>query len=214
MEIVDEPAYKARKFLQATNWHLEEAIQLFYAGRDEFGSTIPQTHVPIGVAWDAGAGPSKTEFKPIISNEPDEDYAKPPSPVKREALYEDILQINLVQFEDIYRAQHLAQFSNQPTSNDAFHNFQDEANFRDHAANESAKNVDGSKDTLASLYRPPFALVFQGSFVHAKVEATKQAKWLLINLQSNKEFASYTLNRDTWTHHTIKDLVQLAFVFW
>ncbi|MCO5567371.1 hypothetical protein L7F22_021061 [Adiantum nelumboides] len=191
----------------ATNWHLEEAIQLFYAGGDEFGSTIPQTHVPTGVAWDAGAGPSETELRPIISSasEPDEDYVRPPLPVKREALYEDIFE---------YRAQHLAQSSNQPTSVDAFRNFQDEANFRGHAANESAENVDGSKDTLASLYRPPFALIFQGSFEQAKVEAAKQAKWLLINLQSNKEFASYTLNRDTWAHHTVKDLVQSTFVFW
>ncbi|MCO5595194.1 hypothetical protein L7F22_049233 [Adiantum nelumboides] len=57
------------------------------------------------------------------------------------------------------------------TSVDAFRNFQDEANFRDHAANESAENVDGSKDTLASLYRLPFTLMFQGFFEQAKVEA-------------------------------------------
>ncbi|MCO5591963.1 hypothetical protein L7F22_045956 [Adiantum nelumboides] len=83
---------------------------------------------------------------------------------------------------------------------------QDEANFCDHAANRSAKNMDGSKDTLASLYRPPFTLVFQGSFEQAKVEVVKQATWLLINLQSNTKFASYTLNRDTWAHLIVKDL--------
>ncbi|KAI5061027.1 hypothetical protein GOP47_0023532 [Adiantum capillus-veneris] len=183
----------------------EEAIQLFYAGGDEFGSVIPQNHVPTEVAWDAAAGNSESELKPIISSEPGEDYVRPPLPVKREALYEDIFE---------YRAQHLAQSSNQPTSVDAFRNFQDEANFRGHAANDNAANEDGSKDTLASLYRPPFSLIFQGSFEQAKVQAAKQARWLLVNLQSNKEFASYTLNRDTWAHHTVKDLVQSTFIFW
>ena len=36
----------------------------------------------------------------------------------------------------------------------------------------------------------------------------------LINLQSNEEFASHMLNRDTWTHAAVKKLIQAAFVFW
>lgn len=206
MEIVGKPEEKAREFLQATNWHLEEAIQLFYAGGDEFGTVIPH-HIPTDVAWDAAAGESEPELKPIISSasEPGNDYVRPPLPVKREALYEDIFE---------YRAQNLAQSSNQPTSVDAFRNFQDEANFRSQASKDNATAMDGSKDTLAALYRPPFALMFQGSFEQAKVEAAKKGKWLLINLQSNKEFASYMLNRDTWAHHTVNNILESTFIFW
>lgn len=36
----------------------------------------------------------------------------------------------------------------------------------------------------------------------------------LINLQSNEEFASHMLNRDTWTHAAVKKLIQATFVFW
>lgn len=206
MEIADKPADKAREFLQATNWHLEEAIQLFYAG-DEFGSNIPQGHAPAEVAWDDSAEPLESGLQPITSSasEQADDYVRPPLPVKREALYEDIFE---------YRAQHLAQSSNQPSSVDAFRNFQDEANFRGHAPKSDATSTEGNKDSLAALYRPPFTLMFQGSFEQAKVEAAKQAKWLLINLQSTKEFSSYTLNRDTWAHETVKDMIRTMFIFW
>eukprot|EP00250_Pteridium_aquilinum_P000169 c10193_g1_i1 orf=233-1615(-) len=206
MEIVDKPADKAREFLQATNWHLEEAIQLFYAG-DEFGSSVSQGHAPTEGAWDDAAEPSESGLRPIVSSasEQGDDYVRPPLPVKREALYEDIFE---------YRAQNLAQSSNQPSSVDAFRNFQDEANFRVHAAKDDATSTEGNKDSLAALYRPPFALMFQGSFEQAKVEAAKQARWLLINLQSTKEFSSYTLNRDTWAHETVKDMIRTAFIFW
>lgn len=206
MEIVGKPANKAREFLQATNWKLEEAIQLFYAG-DEFGTTPKQDHAPAEVAWKDPAGSSDSGLKPVTSSatEQGDDYVRPPLPVKREALYEDVFE---------YRAQHMAQTSNQPSSVDAFRNFQDEANFRAHAPTNGVTSVDGNKDSLAALYRPPFALMFQGSFEQAKVEAAKQGKWLLINLQSTKEFSSYTLNRDTWAHETVKDMIHTVFIFW
>ena len=36
----------------------------------------------------------------------------------------------------------------------------------------------------------------------------------LINLQSNEEFASHMLNRDTWTHSAVKDIIKATFIFW
>lgn len=209
MEIADRSADKAREFLQATNWHLEEAIQLFYAG-DEIGNNIPRAHSPAEpaeVGWEDVSEPSEPGLRPITSSPTDqaEDYVRPPLPVKREALYEDIF---------MHRAQHLAQSSNQPSSVDAFRNFQDEANFRGHAPKSDSTSIEGNKDSLAALYRPPFTLMFQGSFEQAKVEAAKQSKWLLVNLQSTKEFSSYTLNRDTWAHETVKDMIRTVFIFW
>lgn len=204
MEILGKPADKAREYLQVTDWQLEEAIQLFCA-EDDGGSSAVQGLVPAEAAWEEPAASSESQPPTFSANQDGDDYVRPPLPVKREALYEDIFQ---------YQAQRMAQTSNQPTSVDAFRNFQEEASFRAHAEPNGATVVKENKDSLAALYRPPFSLMFQGSFEQAKMEAAKQGKWLLLNLQSTKEFSSYTLNRDTWAHETVKDMIHTTFVFW
>ncbi|KAL2613100.1 hypothetical protein R1flu_024792 [Riccia fluitans] len=217
MEIVGEPIHLARQFLQATSWHLEEAIQLYFAGGSEaVGGTaaspaaVPSPSVP------ESSSPTALEPAPVVHapESPkdllDENYVRPPLPVKREVLYDDIFQL---------RAHRMAQTPNQPTSVDAFRNFEDEANQRAtwgavEASNSSSSGPGGMKDSLAALYRPPFVLMFQGTFEQAKSEAAKQVKWLLVNLQSTREFSSYTLNRDTWAHEAVKETVSMSFVFW
>ncbi|XP_042495028.1 putative plant UBX domain-containing protein 14 [Macadamia integrifolia] len=71
-----------------------------------------------------------------------------------------------------------------------------------------------SNSNLATLYRPPLELMFQGSFHEAKVEATGQDKWLLVNLQSMKEFESHVMNRDLWSNETIAEMIKGYFLFW
>lgn len=64
----------------------------------------------------------------------------------------------------------MAQTPSQPTSVDAFRNFEDEANQRAanwgpvEPSNSSSSGLGGMKDSLAALYRPPFVLMFQGTF--------------------------------------------------
>ena len=41
-------------------------------------------------------------------------------------------------------------------------------------------------------------LTLQGGFEAAKAHAAQQGRWLLLNVQSQSEFASHRLNRDTW----------------
>jgi hypothetical protein len=60
---------------------------------------------------------------------------------------------------------------NQATSVDAFRNFEDEANQRPgwgpgEASSQASPvgGMAGSRDSLAALYRPPFVLMFQGTF--------------------------------------------------
>lgn len=36
----------------------------------------------------------------------------------------------------------------------------------------------------------------------------------LINVQSNSEFASHQLNRDTWSDDTVKTIIRGSFIFW
>jgi hypothetical protein len=46
-----------------------------------------------------------------------------------------------------------------------------------------------------------------------KEEAEKEDKWLLINVQSNDEFASHQLNADLWGVPMIQEIVRGNFVF-
>ncbi|KAG7594241.1 Thioredoxin-like superfamily [Arabidopsis thaliana x Arabidopsis arenosa] len=70
------------------------------------------------------------------------------------------------------------------------------------------------KRSLASLYRPPFHLMFHGSFEQAKATSASQNKWLLVNLQSTTEFTSHLLNRDTWADESVSQTIKNHFIFW
>ncbi|KAG0587488.1 hypothetical protein KC19_2G168000 [Ceratodon purpureus] len=217
MDIVGESADRARQFLQATGWLLNEAVQLYFAENNEVGGTNidfpPPVIAPPASSEQATLGPSLGPGSTSASDRivEDENYVRPPLPVKREALYEDVLQAS--------RAHHVMQ---QPPSHsfvDPFRNFEDEANQHSSwGAGEPSSQIGpvggSSRDSLAALYRPPFVFMFQGTFEQAKSEAAKQGKWLLVNLQSTTEFASYMLNRDTWGHEAVKDTVGTSFVFW
>uniref|UniRef100_A0A7N2LP15 UAS domain-containing protein n=1 Tax=Quercus lobata TaxID=97700 RepID=A0A7N2LP15_QUELO len=63
----------------------------------------------------------------------------------------------------------------------------------------SLSTTENHQDSLASLYRPPYHLMFHGSFekLHVKNAAASYDKWLLMNLQSTKEFTSHMVYDDT-----------------
>lgn len=164
LQIVGESTYKARQFLQATNWNLDEAIQLFYAQSD--------------------------------CHENDSDYVSPALPIQREAL-QDNSGLDYVRPPLQSRDPKSAHWSSQPNYSWAFWNSDDE-----------------KEDRLEALYRPPFELMFKGSFEQAKFEAAGQGKWLIANIQSTKEFSSYTLNRDTWANQAVKETLSASFIFW
>jgi hypothetical protein len=63
------------------------------------------------------------------------------------------------------------------------------------------------------LYRPPDDLNTQGSFQDAMKKAKDSRKWLLVNIQSSEEFGSLVLNRDIWSHETVKQIIFSSFVF-
>ena len=67
---------------------------------------------------------------------------------------------------------------------------------------------------LSDLFKLPKELMFQGDFEMAKMRSQQEGKWLLLNLQDSKEFDSHRLNRDTWTHDALKELVKGTFLFY
>ncbi|KAG6537059.1 hypothetical protein ZIOFF_002137 [Zingiber officinale] len=124
-----------------------------------------------------------------------EDEARAPLPVVRDILNEDP-----------------AFFRSQPSLDVPF------GISRHSAIWESSESVlstsNGTHDNLASLYTPPFSLMFQGRFDQAKVEASRRGKWLLLNLQSHEEFSSHMLNRDTWANQAVAETIHSNFIFW
>ncbi|AQK47129.1 Plant UBX domain-containing protein 7 [Zea mays] len=185
----------ATQFLQMTSWHLEEALQLFYIDGEAAHTAAhsvdpsPAAAAPSALAAAAGveeamrfAPPPAAALGDAMSHGfgvREDDDVRAPLPVKRETLYgEGIVSVM------------------RPNASAAFRNFEQEA--RQSAVWDSEQNVASSSgDNLASLYRPPFPLMFNGSFDKAKLEASSLDKWLLINLQSTEEFSSHMVYYDT-----------------
>ncbi|CAD6261814.1 unnamed protein product [Miscanthus lutarioriparius] len=202
----------ATQFLQMTSWHLEEALQLFYIdGESALAAAHPAAPPPAAAAASALAAAAGVEEAMRFAPPPaaalgdamlhgfgvgEDDDVRAPLPVKRETLYgEGIVSVM------------------RPNAPAAFRNFEQEA--RQSAVWDSDQNATSSSgDNLASLYRPPFSLMFNGPFDKAKLEASSLDKWLLINLQSTEEFSSHMLNRDTWGNEAVAQLIRSNFIFW
>ncbi|KAL3652852.1 hypothetical protein CASFOL_002533 [Castilleja foliolosa] len=212
MEIAGQTADTARQFLQATGWKLEEAIQLFYVGNEAGLATTsvfpPPTENDLPLSESDLSGTGKELVGSDVSQYAGDDV-RAPLPVKRDVLYD-----SPVFFGGVPRpgSSSFATHSVVP-----FRNFEEEMKHpgvweADKGSSSSA--VDRTQDNLASLYRPPFALMFHGSFEKAKDNARMQNKWLLVNMQSTKEFSSHMLNRDTWANEAVAQTIKTNFIFW
>ncbi|PRQ41329.1 putative UBX domain-containing protein 2/7 [Rosa chinensis] len=198
----------ARRFLQATGWNLEEALQLFYVGNEAGAMAPPQP--PAENASNLAEQSSGVDENVAQYGE---DEVRAPMPVIRDVLYDDVA---------LYGAGLLSSTSPMtrlPVNESgviAFRNFNEELKHPGvWESNEGATSAtDSSRDNLASLYRPPFQLLFQGSFEKAKSAASVQDKWLMVNLQSNSEFSSHMLNRDTWANEAVSQTIITNFIFW
>ncbi|XP_062100553.1 plant UBX domain-containing protein 7-like [Humulus lupulus] len=216
---IGQTAETARQFLQATSWKLKEAIQLFYIGSE--GGTVvggsssqfPPTENIEALAEQAVKAAlyeAERNLAPIVGDE-----VRPPLPVIREALYDDAL---------MYGASRMRNPSFESNSLIAFRYFDEKMKRPGVWESEQgvASTADNARDNLsnlgcynlASLYRPPFHIMFQGSFEKAKGTASSLEKWLLVNLQSTKEFSSHMLNRDTWANEAVSQTISTNFVFW
>ncbi|KAK1321503.1 hypothetical protein QJS10_CPA03g02506 [Acorus calamus] len=199
---VQNPA-TARQFLQATGWKLDEALQLYFVQNDSgvVGGSSSITPPPDAAgSSDGNHGiPEDTAGKENAGVVFDDDEVRAPLPAKRDVLYAD---------SGYYRPQA------KPVI--AFRNFEEELK-RD-GVWEADKNATStatiSQDNLASLYRPPFALMHRGPFDKAKLDAALQDKWLIVNVQSTREFHSHMLNRDTWGNEAVAETIGTNFIFW
>ncbi|KAJ0257000.1 Plant UBX domain-containing protein 7 [Hirschfeldia incana] len=216
---VGQTSETARQFLEATNWKLDEAIQLFYVG-GEGGmlptgtNTQPTVDDPMAAqSWGAADTGNERMQNDLV------DEVRAPLPVVRETLYGDAMY---------YGATRVGSSQREPASLIAFRNFSEEpkspgiweadegASSASASGSASAPEAAASapRDSLASLYRPPFHLMLHGSFEQAKATSCSQDKWLLVNLQSTTEFSSHMLNRDTWANEAVSQTIKANFIFW
>ncbi|CAJ2636135.1 unnamed protein product [Trifolium pratense] len=203
-----QTAATARQFLQATSWKLEEALQLFLIGSETGAVPAPSSFTPPLENADSFNDPSIfSEPRNQSGGLADGDEVRAPLPVIRETLYDNTM---------LFRGATLGHLSQEPNSLIAFRNFEQETRRPGVWETEqgAASTAESSQDTLASLYRPPFHLMFTGSFDKAKGAASLQDKWLLVNIQSTKEFSSHMLNRDTWANDAVSQTISTNFIFW
>lgn len=67
---------------------------------------------------------------------------------------------------------------------------------------------------LEDLFRPPYDILFLGSFIEARERAKTINRWLLVNVQNPQEFSCQILNRDIWPNKQIKEIIKDHFVLW
>ncbi|KAL8172318.1 hypothetical protein V2J09_024122 [Rumex salicifolius] len=207
---VGQTADTARQFLQATSWKLEEAIQLFYVGNEGGLATSSSSFPPaenIAPMDDQNSSAPEKDIRNDNAGLGIGDEVRPPLPVIREALYDDAM---------MYGASRIGLPPRGSSSVVPFRNFEEEMKRPGvwEADQGSSSSLEKPQDNLAALYRPPFDLMFQGSFEKAKVAAASDNKWLLVNLQSTTEFSSHMLNRDTWANEAVAQTIKSNFIFW
>ncbi|XP_076911377.1 plant UBX domain-containing protein 7-like [Bidens hawaiensis] len=190
---LDQTADTARRFLQATEWKLEEALQLFYIGNevlklDSQSSRVAENHMAFeNVLEDIEDDENVIEDDEYENNiEDDGSEVRAPLPVRRDTLYGTHYRPHVeLRHPEVWEGDQ-----------------------------GSTSTAEASKENLASLYRPPFALMYHGTFEMAKDAAKHQDRWLLVNVQSTKEFSSHMLNRDTWGNETVAQTIASNFIFW
>ncbi|KAG1361123.1 Plant UBX domain-containing protein 7 [Cocos nucifera] len=166
---IGQTADIAAQFLEATTWKLEEALQLFYAG-NEVGAVASSSLPP-------PVNESPSERENVVVNEnvgqgDGDDEVRAPLPVKRDTLYGDASVIRL-----------------HPSSVVAFRNFEEESKRPAvwESDQKAASTANGSRDNLASLYRPPFALMYQGPFDKEVVLLVFIIEWWSSDWSTSKE---------------------------
>ena len=67
--------------------------------------------------------------------------------------------------------------------------------------------------SLQTMFAPPSHLIhLAGGFMGAKNFAKDARRWLLVNIQSEEDFACHALNRDVWRDELVENLVRDGFI--
>ncbi|GLI69181.1 hypothetical protein VaNZ11_013750 [Volvox africanus] len=207
----------AIQMLEAVNFNLEEAVQLFFAsegnaGVDHGPGPAAGGSASAGPRGGAGGVGQRSPAAPGHGNI--DEGVRAPLPTKIERLYGDDFDPR-----PMYSFHGLSGRQQQQVHVDVFRDFRAEsaaaatAALAAGATSSSPAAAPGTQG-LSGLFKLPADLVFSGNAEMAMGEAAANGKWLLLNVQSATEFASHMLNRDTWSHEALKELLKGTFVFY
>ena len=196
----------ARGTLEASDWKLEDAVQLHFATQDGGGGGFgaPQPVAPAGGgagAGGAGAGGGMGDDvdaatqAAIAAAQAEMAVDSPEVRAADEHVQDQLFDPGAVAAIQQHNARQ-AKKSGVPDP------------FRD--LSSGAPKSGG----LGDMFRTPDELMFKGSFEEARAAAEAQGKLLMVNIQDEGEFASHQLNRDTWQNATVQDIIKSHFVFW
>eukprot|EP00873_Tetraselmis_striata_P026802 jgi/Tetstr1/447066/TSEL_034504.t1 len=201
MAITSTEADVAMNMLEAADYNLESAVNLFF------------TAGPTGAAAAAGAGAGAGNGDGSAPMETDEDVARRLQEESYAApgAADEVRMADAVRTERLYDEGHLRAMHRQaslqeppPHAMDAFRDF----------STEEAPEMSIAQQGLADLFKAPKELMYHGNWESAKHDAAESNKWLLANIQSNEEFASHQLNRDTWANDAVQTMLKTFFMFW
>lgn len=75
-------------------------------------------------------------------------------------------------------------------------------------------NIKPKRSRLSDLYRPPVDISFAGPLQAARDYSKSQNRWLIVNVQDNKDFNCQILNRDIWSNARLREILKKYFIFW
>ncbi len=79
----------------------------------------------------------------------------------------------------------------------------------------AAAAASSNQRNLSTMFQPPTHLTHRaGGFLGAKNFAKDARRWLLVNIQTDDDFACHALNRDVWHDELVENLVREGFVLW
>ncbi|RWS25434.1 UBX domain-containing protein 7-like protein [Leptotrombidium deliense] len=188
----------ANRTLEACGWNIELAINMHV-------DSIECLDTPV---VDAGVEPvtntsAATSSQNVVNDSHGEVRA--PIPPVRQVLVED-------GYNHSFRVR-----QNPASVFDAFRDFEAEARWQEELHRDAEAGQSGSyikRRTLEDLFRPPLDLLFRGSMELAREKGSKQNKWLMVNIQNNREFQCQVLNRDVWSNVAVKSIISEHFIFW
>ncbi|KAG2448168.1 hypothetical protein HYH02_006753 [Chlamydomonas schloesseri] len=206
--------------LEAANFNLEEAVNLFFAADGHFGGGGGAGGARGGAAGGAGGGGAGH------GGAMDEDEVRAPLPTKVERLYGDDSHFDPRAMAAALQARHQG-LAGRPAAApiDVFRDIRAETAAAAAAAAVGGAAAPGAAGAaaaapapapqgLSGLFKLPEDLVYAGNAQMARAQAQAEGRWLLVNVQSATEFASHRLNRDTWSHEALKEILKGTFVFY
>jgi hypothetical protein len=73
----------------------------------------------------------------------------------------------------------------------------------------------GRATRLSDMFATPLHLTHSAGGFQGAINVAKDSKrWLLVNLQSDSDFAYHALNRDVWKDELCENLIREGFIFW